>query len=247
MHLPMNSYGSEKMAIEDQGGEAIAEAKRAWQRLQDESAADPRPDLDPAVVVRRLVTTGAALVAVVVLAGTIGAITPIGLGGAMLALIALILVGAGGIAWSLRRPDAPEARDMASVPVADLSKDAIAWIGSRTRALPAPARTILSSISERLRTLEPLVTRLDPQGAEAAEVRGLLAEQLPSLVAEFERVPASLRTVDRNGQTPEETLRHGLTVIENETAEILERLAQRDLDGLQTRGRYLDMKYGDPA
>jgi hypothetical protein len=239
--------GAKTMATDHEGGEAIAEAKRAWQRLQDEAAADPHPDRDPAVVVLRLIATGGMLLAVIVLAGVIGSIAPIGLGGAMLALIALVVVGAGGIAWALKRPDAPDAKDMASVPVADLSKDAIAWIGTRTRALPAPSRTILSSISERLRTLEPLVARLDPQGPEAAEVRGLLAEQLPSLVADFERVPSSLRTVDRNGRTPEQTLQQGLSVIESETAEILERLAQADLDGLQTRGRYLDLKYGDPA
>lgn len=232
---------------QDAANAAIAEAKAAWQRLQDKAAADSRPDRDPAVVVRRLVTTAALMVAVLIVAGVIGSIAPIGMGGAMITILALILVGAGGLAWALKRPDAPDAKAIASVQVDGIAPSAIAWIGSRARALPAPAQAPLTSIADRLRTLEPMIARLDPQGPEAAEVRALFAEQLPALVDDFERVPAPLRRTERNGSTPETTLIHGLGVIEAETAEIMERLAQTDLDGLQTRGRYLDMKYGDPA
>lgn len=233
--------------IRNDGSEAIAEAKRAWQKLQDEAAADTRPDRDPAVVTRRLLCTVAATIGIAMVAGVIGAMAPIGMGGFLLFLLIELVIGNAGVAWALKRPKAPDAKEMADIPVADLSKTTISWIGSRSRALPAPARTIMTSISDRLGTLDPLIARLDPKGPEAIEVRGLLAEQLPALVDEYERVPASLRSVDRNGQSPEQTLRQGLVLIEKESAELLERLAQADLDGLQTRGRYLDLKYGDPA
>jgi len=157
------------------------------------------------------------------------------------------VIGNAGVAWALKRPKAPDARRIATMPMTDLSKGTISWIGVRSRALPAPARTIMASISERLGTLDPLIARLDPEGSEAGEIRALLAEQLPSLVDDFERVPAALRSVERNGRNPEQTLHQGLSVIEKETEELLERLAQADLDGLQTRGRYLDLKYGEPA
>lgn len=226
---------------------AVTDAKRAWQELRDDAAADTRPDRDPRVVVRRLIITGAALVCVVVLAGIIGAVVPLGIGGAMIVLLTLAVVLALGVTWALNRPEAIEPKDMVEVVISELADGAISWIGTRSVGLPADARVVMGRISERLRTLDPMIERLDSNGPEAAEVRGLFAVQMPALVDEFQRVPEPLRTVVRNGQTPEQTLVKGLGVIESETAELVERLAQTDLDGLQTRGRYLDMKYGDQA
>ena len=68
-------------------------------------------------------------------------------------------------------------------------------------------------------------------------------EQLPAFVADYSRVPDSLRRVERNGRTPDGALVDGLGVIEREIAAMTERLAQGDLDSLQTRGRFLEMKY----
>jgi hypothetical protein len=226
---------------------AVTKAKIASRKLHDQSAADPRPDRDPAIVARRLLATGACMVAVIVSAGIVGSFSPIGIGGAMLALVALAVVLVGGTVWALKRPDAPDAKDMEAVPVTDLTDEAIAWIDSRSHAVPEAARAVMQEIAVRLKALDPLVSRLDPAGPEADAVRGLIAVQLPALIDEFQRVPEVLRGTPRNGRTPEQTLVDGLRVIESETTETFERLAQTDLDGLQTRGRYLDMKYGDPS
>jgi hypothetical protein len=58
-------------------------------------------------------------------------------------------------------------------------------------------------------------------------------------------VPETLRTVERNGRSPDAELVAGLQLIEREIADMTARLAQGDLDNLQTRGRFLEMKYKD--
>ena len=56
-------------------------------------------------------------------------------------------------------------------------------------------------------------------------------------------MPATLRSVPRNGRTPDEQLAEGLRVIEGEIAEMSASLAQGNLDNLATRERYLQIRY----
>ena len=87
-----------------------------------------------------------------------------------------------------------------------------------------------------------------PLGLFGAEVRKLVGEQLPDFIRDYQNVPANLRGVARNGQTPDGQLVEGLGVIDREIAQVSEQLAQGDLDGLATRARFLEIKYkGDDA
>jgi hypothetical protein len=52
-----------------------------------------------------------------------------------------------------------------------------------------------------------------------------------------------LRGTPRNGRTPDQQLIDGLTVIEREIGEMSTQLAQGDLDTLETRSRFLEIKY----
>jgi len=104
---------------------------------------------------------------------------------------------------------------------------------------------LVDRIGERLDTLSPQLARIEPQTEEAFEVRRLVGEQLPAFVNDYARVPDTLRTVERNGRTPDAELVAGLQLIEREIADMTVRLAQGDLDNLQTRGRFLEMKYKD--
>ena len=83
--------------------------------------------------------------------------------------------------------------------------------------------------------------------ALAAELRRLVGEQLPGFVADYTRVPPAMRGTPRNGMTPDQQLVEGLGVIERELGEISERLAQGDLDALETKRRYLQVKYEEDA
>ena len=72
-----------------------------------------------------------------------------------------------------------------------------------------------------------------------------LREATRALQLPADSVPADLRNVERNGRTPDAELVAGLRLIEQEIADMTARLAQSDLDSLQTRGRFLEIKYQD--
>ena len=74
-------------------------------------------------------------------------------------------------------------------------------IGAEQRAaLPAPAQTLADSLGDRIAALSPTLERIDAKSVEAAEIRRLVAEELPELVANYQRVPKAMRTIDRNGR-----------------------------------------------
>jgi hypothetical protein len=109
--------------------------------------------------------------------------------------------------------------------------------------MPAQAARQVDGIGQRLETLGPQLAGLDENTPAAGEIRKLLADNLPGLVESYARVPAPLRTVERNGKTPDQQLAEGLAVIDREIAQMTEQLASGDLDLLATRGRYLQIKY----
>ena len=122
------------------------------------------------------------------------------------------------------------------------------WLDAQRPALPAPAISVVDRIGLKLDALTPQLARLDDEAAAASEIRKLVGEQLPEFIKGYERVPAALRGVERNGKTPDQQLVDGLKLIGGEIDEMAGQLAQGDLDALSTRGRYLEIKYqGDQA
>ena len=117
------------------------------------------------------------------------------------------------------------------------------WLESQRKALPRPAMAIVDAIGTRLDTLAPQLARLDPREPAAVEVRRLLTDHLPELVTGYQSIPAPLRSQPRNGRVPDAQLVEGLSVIEQEIAQMTEQLASGDLDKLATHNRFLEMKY----
>ena len=74
-------------------------------------------------------------------------------------------------------------------------------------------------------------------------IRKLVGEDLPELVAGYQRIPAGLRSEAHAGRTPDETLVGGLKMLEREIGEAARNLAAGELDKLATRERYLQLKY----
>jgi hypothetical protein len=110
-------------------------------------------------------------------------------------------------------------------------------------ALPAPARTLVDGIGVQLDLLAPQLQTLDPGELAAANIRKLVGEDLPELVAGYQRIPAGLRGEAHAGRTPDETLVGGLKMLEREIGEAARNLAAGELDKLATRERYLQLKY----
>lgn len=196
-------------------------------------------------VATRLALIAAADAVILIAAMVIGFMVPIGLFG-FLAVMLLMVAVTLAIALAPAAKPPTEAR-LREVDLRALPAQTERWLEAQRPALPAPAARLVDRINQRLDALSPQLARVEPGTETAFEVRKLVGEQLPAFVNDYARVPASLRQTERNGRTPDGELVNGLQLIEREIAEMTARLAQGDLDQLQTRGRYLEMKYKDDA
>jgi hypothetical protein len=188
----------------------------------------------------------AAADAIILLAAFIaGLFVPLGI----LGFLAVIMLC---VAVTLVIALAPAARPVSEeklkqVELTALPRQTERWLEAQRPALPAPAIRLVDSISQRLETLQPQLARVESNTDAEYEVRKLVGEQLPAFIKDYERVPANLRSVDRNGRSPDRELVDGLKLIEQEIGDMTQRLAASDLDQLQTRGRYLELKYKGEA
>ncbi|WP_010544472.1 hypothetical protein [Sphingomonas elodea] len=223
-------------------GEELIERSRA--RTEGALATRTRKRRE-AEIIARLGRIAAADAVILIAAIVIGMLLPTGIGmfGALAVMALLIL--ATLVFASLPVTRAPRVEQLVQVPLKALPATTERWLETQRLALPAPARTLVDSIGVKLETLAPQLARLDEASPAANEVRKLIGEQLPELVKGYGRVPEPLRTVARNGMTPDQQLAQGLQVIDEEIAEMTAQLAQGDLDALATRGTFLQIKYKD--
>ena len=226
--------------------DAIAAAAASWSRISD-APAPPRRRADRGKSLKSRIAliaaaNGVLLVAAILIAGvaTLGAI------GALVVVALMIAVTlAMALAPATKAP--PRVEKLREVDLRALPSQTDRWLRSQRQALPPPAQHLLDRIGDRLDTLSPQLGRVEAGSEVALDIRRLVGEQLPAFVADYGRVPESLRRVERGGRTPDAALTDGLSVIEREIAAMTARLAADDLDSLQTRGRFLEMKYsGDP-
>ncbi len=221
-------------------GEELIERSRA--RTEGALATRTRKRRE-AEILARLGRIAAADAVILIAAIVIGMFVPLGMFGALAVMALLIL--ATLVFASLPVTSAPRVEQLVQVPLKALPATTERWLETQRLALPAPARTLVDSIGVKLETLAPQLARLDEASPAANEVRKLIGEQLPELVKGYGLVPEPLRTVPRNGMTPDQQLAQGLQVIDEEIAEMTAQLAQGDLDALATRGNFLQIKYKD--
>ena len=223
--------------------EAISASRATLERIQGR-------DLAPAPRVRRkrgdtlgfrLAAIAAVNAIILLAAGIVGFVLPLGLFGA-LAVMLLMVAATLAIAFApASRP--PSAETLRAAPVRQLPAQTSRWLYAQRAALPAPAVTIADRIGLRLNELEPQLATLDPETPAASEIRKLVGEQLPDFVKGYQAVPANMRAQPRNGQTPDAQLVDGLKVIDDQLADIGAQLAKGDLDNFETRSRYLQIRY----
>ncbi|PTS78471.1 hypothetical protein DBR17_12625, partial [Sphingomonas sp. HMWF008] len=192
---------------------------------------------------KRLALAAGADLAIVVAAILIGWFVPLGMGGALLVGALLILVTLFALFGNFT--PTVRAEQLPAVPLKLLPTRTGAWLDTQRKALPAPAQTLVDGIGVRLDMLSPQLATLDEQQPAAAELRKLIGEQLPELLRDYAKVPPALRSVARNGKSPDAQLADSLRLIDEEIGEMSEHIAQGDLDSLATRGRFLEIKYRD--
>lgn len=184
-----------------------------------------------------------AALAVVLVTWLIGAtiVTPGGIGIGM--AVAVFVAACTAIVLTARDRPATAA-SLAQAPLAALPADVDAWLDLQRPALPAPAVTLVDTLSVRLAGMTPQLAALDADGPAADAVRRLLATDLPALVRGYRDVPPSLRArPGDNGRSADDHLLHGLSVVDGEIGRMTEQLARGAFDELATQHRFLELKY----
>lgn len=171
------------------------------------------------------------------------AIGPIGMMGFLGAVVALVISWVVILAASNAPEETPERLVKSDLP--QLPSRTETWLQAQRPMLPAPAAKLVDGIGLRLEQLAPQLATLDPREPIAQEVRKLIAEELPDLVQGYNRVPQSLRKVEKDGPSPDQQLTEGLSVVEGELARMSADLASGDLTKFATQQRYLELKYKD--
>ncbi len=175
----------------------------------------------------------------------VGLIMPIGTTGVMIAALVFVLAALGIVLMPGER--LPDAATLPTTALAQLPLRTESWLAGQRALLPAPAQRLADGIGVKLEALAPQLQSLDEREPAAAEIRRLIADELPELVKGYGRVPDALRRVDTDGMMPERQLVEGLSVVDGELARMSEQLARGDLEKLATQGKYLELKYqGDP-
>ncbi len=195
--------------------------------------------------VRKAKRIFASVVAIFIAMFIIGLILPIGTTGVMIGALLMVLAALG---ISMMPGEAmPDATALPSAPLALLPLKTESWLASQRPMLPAPAQALTDGIGLKLETLAPQLQMLNENEPAAAEIRRLIADELPELVRGYGRVPEALRRANSDGIIPEKQLVDGLTVVDSELSRMSEQLARGDLEKLATQGKYLELKYqGDP-
>jgi hypothetical protein len=227
--------------------EVIAKAREALDRTSMQYAVGPRRQARESDVGKRLTRAAIADLAIIGAAFSIGIVFgPIGIMGFFLMIVAMLVATAVLLATPTSRPVTYE--KLRQTDLKALPSQTGRWLDAQRPLLPAPAISVVDAIGLKLNALTPQLATLDDDAPAAAEIRKLVAEQLPEFIKGYERVPSALRGVERNGKTPDQQLVDGLKVIGGQIDEMAGQLAQGDLDALSTRGRYLEIKYqGDTA
>ncbi|PCG14349.1 MAG: hypothetical protein DI530_02870 [Sphingomonas sp.] len=203
-----------------------------------------RPRRGRGGLAQRVAFIAAANLIILIAAGIVGGVVmPLGMFGALavmmlMAAVTLAIAFAPAPATPVPTPERIARSELKALPM-----QTARWLDAQRPALPAPAVTVLDRLDQRLDTLGVQLAALDEDSPAAADVRRLVGEQLPDFVRDYQRVPAPLRGTSRNGRTPDQQLIDGLSVIEREIGEMSTQLAQGDLDTLETRSRFLEIKY----
>ncbi len=223
-------------------GDSLAH-QRAGGRRRGNSVGMASARLKKQHLVKKVVRLFVAVVAILVAAGVAGAIlNGIGFYGVMLTVLAMVV--AAFVLARYPRLKTPKRADLNTPDVKQLVGRTELWLEHQRDALPAPAASLVNDIGVQLDELQVQLVEVDQNHPTAAQIRKLVGEDLPEMIAGFRRIPQRMRDEQSNGTTPARQLEEGLRVIGSELDSINRQLAQGSLDDLAIRGRYLEYKYG---
>lgn len=138
----------------------------------------------------------------------------------------------------------PEALPALLSPAASLARETERWLTAQRSLLPDAAQPLIESMQTKLGALASQLKEATQASVVTLELKNLLEEELHSLVDAYLKVPDALaQRAGASGSTPEQQLFAGLTTIETQLNDLLERLAAPELQALAVHERFLDLKY----
>lgn len=183
-----------------------------------------------------------ALIAVATIAAGL-VLGGIGIEGLFLAIVAAIIAVLVLAKWP--RLSVPDIGQLNRGNVRTLVGNTELWLERQRPALPAPAISFVDRIGGQLDVLGVQLEGFGEDRPETVEIRKLVGEQLPGVVASYTRIPPHLRGEAQGGATPDQRVTESLGKISTEIDTLTRALAAGDIDALAVRTRYLDYKYGD--
>lgn len=190
-------------------------------------------------VKRAMTTVGAILVAATV-AGLV--LDGIGTSGVILTMLAIFGSMAAFIGFS--KVKVPARASLSGGDVKSLVGRTELWLEGQRPALPAPAVQLVDKLGLQLDALGTQLDGLDENTPAAREVRKLVGQHLPELVANYTAIPRHLRAEAGANGTPDQQLADSLGKISTEIDSVTRQLASGAIDNLAIKTRYLDYKYG---
>ncbi|MFU7529277.1 hypothetical protein [Qipengyuania sp. ASV99] len=185
----------------------------------------------------------AALVAIFVATGIVGAVIGgIGFWGVMALVLAVVV--AVGIFAVAPTPKPPKRSELKLGNPQQMVARSELWLESQRPALPAPAAAIVDQLGVQLDALGLQLQTLDAAHPAMAEVRELVGEYIPETIDNYRKIPEHLRREAHAGQTADDRLVSSLSKISGEVERVTRRLAEGALDDLAVKSRYLDYRYG---
>ncbi len=166
----------------------------------------------------------------------------IGFAGLLFTALAAILVAA--LLLRYPRLKVPSRHQLAQGSLQSIVGNTELWLETQRRALPAPAIRVVDQLGMQLDALGLQLGQIGDNQPAAAEIRKLVGEHLPELVATYTAIPAHLRSEPRAGRTPDDQLVDSLGKISVEIESVTRQLADGSIDDLAIKARYLDYKYG---
>lgn len=200
-----------------------------------------RPNARGGAVRRRFRAAMIAIGAILLAMFAIGLFVPIGTTGVMIA--ALAIFAALALVFMLPAERVADAAALPKTPIAALPLRTEGWLAAQRRMLPAPAQTLADGIGVKLEALSPQLATLDDREPAAAEIRRLLADELPGLVNGYAKVPPAMRAKGIDGLAPDTQLVDGLKLVDTELDRMSEQLARGDVEALATQAKYIEYKY----
>jgi hypothetical protein len=194
-------------------------------------------------LMRRGAWLAAALVAIFIATGVLGAIIGgIGFWGVMaLALAVIVAVGVFAFAPTPKPPKRSELK--LGNPQQMVARTEL-WLEAQRPALPAPAARIVDELGVQLDALGLQLETMDAAHPAMGEVRELVGEYIPETIENYRKIPEHLRGEEHAGKTADARLTESLKRLSGEVDRVTRRLAEGALDDLAIRSRYLDYRYG---